>query len=76
MRVPYRAARSVEDRERLASKIRTVRTSRGLAQEDLAQISGIRGGVVSAIERGVRDPTLATLEKIARGLDVSVCDLL
>jgi len=44
--------------------LRTVRRRRGLTQADLARRAGTSQPVVSAYERGRRDPTFATLERL------------
>ena len=44
--------------------VRSVRRRRGLTQTDLARRAGISQPVVSAYERGRRDPTFGTLEKL------------
>lgn len=46
--------------------------TKGLSQERLAQIAGLDRTYISGLERGVRNPSLATIEKIAAALDVSV----
>jgi transcriptional regulator with XRE-family HTH domain len=43
---------------------------------ELAARSGVSEGHVSTVERGIRDPSLATMEKLAAGLGASVGDLL
>lgn len=48
-----------------------------LTQEQLARDAGITMGMVSKIERGEHtNPTIETLEKIARALGVRIADLL
>ena len=46
-----------------------------LSQEDLAERLGVAVQTVSAIERGVRKPSLDTILGLARALDVRVVDL-
>jgi len=47
-----------------ATVIRQVRRRRGLTQAELARRAGISQPVVSAYERGRRDPTYGTLRKL------------
>ena len=47
-----------------------------MSQEELADRSGLDRTYISGVERGVRNPTVAVLEKIALGLDVLVYELL
>jgi transcriptional regulator with XRE-family HTH domain len=43
-----------------------------LSQEDLADRSGIDRTYISGVERGVRNPTLDVMQRIARGLGVDL----
>jgi len=45
---------------------RSARAASGLSQTELAIRSGIAGSSLSLIERGKRDPTVATLETLLR----------
>ncbi len=55
--------------------VRRVRLRRRQSQEDLAHESGLDRSYVGGIERGDRNPTLAAIAKLARGLGVSLGDL-
>lgn len=59
----------------LGRVIRAARLSRGLSQERLAQRAGIDRTYISGLERGVRNPSLDTLHKVAVALDVEIRDL-
>lgn len=50
--------------------LRKLRTSKDMAQEDLALRCDIPLSQVGRFERGVRSPTLSTILILARGLDV------
>lgn len=54
----------------LGLKLRKLRKEQNLTQLELAQQVGITNGQVSTIERGVSSPSLATLHRIARALNV------
>lgn len=54
----------------LGQKLRKVRKEQNLTQLELAQQVGITNGQVSTIERGVSSPSLSTLHRIARALNV------
>jgi transcriptional regulator with XRE-family HTH domain len=56
--------------------IRAYRTHRGISQETLAERSGLHPTYVSMVERGRRNPTLDVADRLARGLDASLCDLI
>ena len=52
----------------VARNIRRLRVARALSQEDLAVDAGIDRTYVSRLERGLENPTVAVLEKLARAL--------
>lgn len=58
--------------EDLGTRLRRLRVSAGLTQEQLAREAGITTGNVAQLEQGkIRDPRLATIRAIARVLKVS-----
>ena len=59
-----------------AKTIKRMREDLGLSQQGLSDASGVSRSMVSAIERGDRFPSRATIEAIAAGLDVSVTKVL
>ena len=59
-------------RETLAYNMRLLRASRRLSQSGLADEAGVIQAMVSAIESGKANPTLASLERIAQVLDVEI----
>lgn len=63
-------------RKRIGWNIRRLRAARELTQEDFATDSGFDRGYISGLERGVRNPSVLVLERIAKALDVDVADLL
>ncbi len=60
---------------RLGRKIRQLRKEKGWRQIDLAQHSGVHEVHISDLERGVREICLRNLVALAKGLGVSVADL-
>jgi transcriptional regulator with XRE-family HTH domain len=62
-------------RQILATNLRRFRAERGLSQEALAAAAGIHRNYLGGIEREERNVGLDNLAKIARGLDISVSDL-
>ena len=52
----------------VARNIRRLRVARDLSQEVLAVDAGIDRTYVSRLERGLADPSVAVLEKLARAL--------
>lgn len=63
-------------RKRIGWNIRRLRAARELTQEDFATDSGFDRGYISGLERGVRNPSVLVLERIAKPLDVDVVELL
>jgi transcriptional regulator with XRE-family HTH domain len=55
---------------RVGAQIRAVRTSALLSGQDLARASGVSRSMLSRIERGLVSPSVDTLERIGRGLQV------
>ena len=64
-----------EVRATLAINLRTIRLSKGIAQERLALDAGVDRTVVSKIERAVTNPSIEVLLKLANQLDVDLTDL-
>lgn len=63
-------------RERFAANLRRLRSERpGLSQRQLARISGLHLSEVSLLERGIREPELGTVVKLAAGLDAGIDEL-
>ena len=57
-------------------KVREVRLKKGLSQGDVARTLNFHRSYVSGIERGVRNPSLKVVQKVAKALEVKVADLL
>jgi transcriptional regulator with XRE-family HTH domain len=61
---------------RIPWNLRRLRVARGLSQEQLAVDANVDRSYVSRLERGLENPTLALLDRLAGALDVSAADLL
>jgi transcriptional regulator with XRE-family HTH domain len=61
--------------QRIALNLRRLRNARALTQADVAKKAGLSREYLSRIEGGRQDPTVGTLEKIAKALKVTVVDL-
>jgi CheY-like chemotaxis protein len=59
----------------LGSAIRTERSALGISQEELAERAGLHRTYVSDLERGARNPSVESVEKLAKALDLSVSAL-
>jgi CheY-like chemotaxis protein/DNA-binding XRE family transcriptional regulator len=60
----------------LGMAIKTQRASLGISQEELAHRAGLHRTYVSDLERGARNPSIESIEKLAGALQVSVSKLL
>ena len=59
----------------VGKQIQKLRESRGLSQQDLAAKCNFEKSNMSRLEAGRVNPTLSTLEKVAKALDVSIAEL-
>jgi transcriptional regulator with XRE-family HTH domain len=63
-------------RSRLGKRIRKFRSHRGWSQEEFADICVLNRSYMGRIERGELNLTLDSLQKVAKGLGLSVSALL
>lgn len=56
-------------------KLWEIRTGKGLKLEAVAAVTGVSKSTLNNIENGKTSPTLANLEKIAKGLGCRISDL-
>jgi CheY-like chemotaxis protein len=59
----------------LGMAIKTQRASLGISQEELAYRAGLHRTYVSDVERGARNPSVGSVEKLAGALDLSLSAL-
>ena len=52
----------------MSKEIQRVRAEANLTQKELADLTGIDQSDISKIERGISNPTVSTLERIASAL--------
>lgn len=60
----------------VGKKIRAIRKSLKQTQKQLAKASGIGLNSIIRYEKGLRDPTISQLQRIAQGLGVPLVELL
>ncbi len=56
--------------------VRAIREKRGISQEDLGFDAELDRTYISGIERGVRNPTLKTIQRLCRALEARPSSLL
>jgi len=61
---------------KLGQNLKRIRTKKAISQGDIARELGVSRGFVSTIENGKTNPTLSTITKIAKALNVSTNELL
>ncbi len=61
--------------KKLGERVRRLRKAKGLSQEQLAELSGLHTNYIGQVERGEKNLTIETLQKIVAGLDVSLEEL-
>ena len=59
----------------LGKNIKLYRSQLGWTQEELANLSGVYRTHLAGIETGNLNPSVKTVEKLAKALNVSVADL-
>lgn len=61
--------------EKLAIKIKKIRLSKNLTQEELAYKCGFDRTYISLLERSKRNPSYLNLLKLCEGLEIQICEL-
>jgi transcriptional regulator with XRE-family HTH domain len=55
--------------------VRRLRLEQGISQERLANLAGIDRAYMGALERGIRNPSLTMIARVAEGLGTSITDI-
>jgi len=67
----------MSNNQNLAKNIERLRKAKGLSQEKLARLADVANNTLIKMESGENEnPTLDTLKKVAKALDVSVDELI
>lgn len=59
-----------------AEVLRQVRQEKGLSQEELADRAGLHRTYISQIERGLKSPSLRSIEQITEALEIPMASLI
>lgn len=62
--------------KQFGKRVKEIRLSRKMSQGDVSRRLNLHRSYISGIERGVRNPSLKVVEKIAKALGVKANDLL
>ncbi len=65
-----------EIKKKFGRHLRKLREDRGWTQEDLADKAGMHFTYIGQIERGLRNPSLVNLERLAKALKIDAGKLL
>ena len=65
----------MQPKQQFAENLRRLRHDAGISQVELSDRCGLHFTEISRLERGVRDPRLATIVQLARGLGVDPAEL-
>ncbi|AHW61114.1 Helix-turn-helix [Draconibacterium orientale] len=60
---------------KIGNRIRELRESKGISQQNLAAICNFEKANLSRLEAGRTNPTISTLYKISEALEVTLSDL-
>lgn len=59
----------------IGEQLRNLRKERGLSQEELAHLASLHPTYIGQVERGEKNITVETLDKITRALEISLEEL-
>ncbi|HMH31191.1 MAG TPA: helix-turn-helix transcriptional regulator [Methylomirabilota bacterium] len=61
--------------QKLGKRLKQLRLESGLTQEKLSIATGLSQTYISGVENGIRNPSIKTLDKLAKALGVSISDI-
>lgn len=64
-----------ELQQKIGQRIRELRESKGVSQQNLAAVCNFEKANLSRIEAGRTNPTVSTLYKISQALDIKLTEL-
>lgn len=69
-------AKSKTISKKFGKSLGRIRTEKKMSQGDIARALGVHRSYISGLERGVRNPTLLNIERLAKALSVELSKLL
>jgi transcriptional regulator with XRE-family HTH domain len=73
---PRSGAGGEHETSSIGARLKHLRTERGLSLRDVAAAGGVSASLLSQLERDLANPSISTLQRIARSLHVSIFALL
>lgn len=70
------ARKKTEEGVAFGKVLRNERSKRGVTQEQLGELSGLHPKYISLMERGLRQPTLASILQLATALEIEASTLI
>jgi len=61
---------------KFGQKLREIRLKKELSQDDIARALGVHRSYISGLKRGVRNPSLLTIQKAAKAININAKDLI
>ncbi|WP_312128411.1 helix-turn-helix transcriptional regulator [Brevundimonas sp.] len=61
--------------QKLGLRVQQLRQAKGWSQDEFAHRANLHRTYVSGVERGIRNPTITVLEKLAAGLEITLSEL-
>ncbi|MDX8338782.1 helix-turn-helix transcriptional regulator [Draconibacterium sp. IB214405] len=61
--------------QKIGNRIRELRESKGISQQNLAAICNFEKANLSRLEAGRTNPTISTLYKISQALEITITEL-
>ena len=65
-----------ESAKKLGKNMKRIRLEKGMTQGDICRKLGLDRAYISNLESGKKNPTLATIEKIAKALGINIDELM
>ncbi len=62
--------------KKFGKKVKEIRLKKGLSQGDISRRLSLHRSYISGIERGVRNPSLKVIQKIAKALEIDINKLI
>lgn len=61
--------------KKIGERIRLLRITKGLSREHLSELTDVNSNYIGQLERGEKNPTIETIQKLAKGLNVTLEEL-